>query len=52
MYETKGFDYLKAPGERVTAIDVPMPYAQKIEEEVVPKCQKIVKAVYKMMNYD
>jgi pyruvate dehydrogenase E1 component beta subunit len=25
--ETRGFDYLKGPVERVTAIDVPMPYA-------------------------
>jgi len=29
--ETEGFDYLDAPVERVTAWDVPLPYATNLE---------------------
>ena len=28
--ETRGFDYLRGPIERVTAIDIPMPYAKNL----------------------
>ncbi|MSP60635.1 MAG: pyruvate dehydrogenase complex E1 component subunit beta [Myxococcales bacterium] len=39
------FDELDAPIERVTAMDVPMPYALHLEELVVPTAPKVVAAV-------
>lgn len=44
------FDSLDAPVERVTAIDVPMPYAKKLEDAVVPKADSIIKAVKKTLE--
>jgi pyruvate dehydrogenase E1 component beta subunit len=41
---------LDAPIERVTAVDVPMPYAKILEEKVTPKAVDIVKAVKKTMH--
>lgn len=39
------FDYLDAPVERVTSMDVPMPYAENLEHEVLPSPAKVVAAV-------
>ncbi len=41
----EGFDYLDAPVVRVTGEDVPMPYAKNLEHEVVPRIEKVVRAV-------
>lgn len=49
--ETIGFDYLRGPAQRVSAIDVPMPYAKLLEDNIVPKADTIVKAVKKILNY-
>ena len=49
--ETRGFDWLKGPVERVTAIDIPMPYAKNLEEFVVPRADTIIKAVNKVIQY-
>src|SRR5262245_39203365 len=38
------FDVLDAPVERVTAPDVPMPYAKTLEKAFVPQPEKIVEA--------
>jgi pyruvate dehydrogenase E1 component beta subunit len=35
--ETPAFNYLDAPVERVTSVDVPMPYAKLLESAAVPK---------------
>ena len=45
IHETEAFNYLDAPVQRVTAIDVPMPYAKIMEDAVVPKADTIIKAV-------
>ena len=45
IHETEAFNHLDAPVQRVTAIDVPMPYAQIMEDAVVPKADTIIKAV-------
>ena len=37
IYETECFDYLLGPVQRVTACDIPMPYAKLLEDNVVPK---------------
>lgn len=34
--ETEAFNYLDAPIERVSAVDVPMPYAKILEDSVTP----------------
>lgn len=50
IHETEAFNYLDAPIERVTSIDVPMPYAKKLEDEVVPKAGSIIKAVRRTLT--
>jgi len=36
MFESSAFDYLDAPVERVTGLDVPMPYAPNMERMCLP----------------
>lgn len=43
------FDSLDAPIERVTAMDVPMPYARQLEDTVLVSAAQIVKAVKHVM---
>lgn len=39
------FDYMDAPVKRVTAMDVPLPYAHDIELMALPDAQKVINAV-------
>jgi pyruvate dehydrogenase E1 component beta subunit len=39
------FDYMDAPIKRVTAMDVPLPYAKEIELMALPDVQKVINAV-------
>lgn len=48
--ETDAFNYLDAPVERVTSIDVPMPYAKLLETAVVPGPDTIIKAVKRTLR--
>ncbi len=41
----QGFDYLDAPPTRVTAEDVPLPYAANLEKLALPSVEKIIHAV-------
>ena len=50
VHETDAFHYLDAPVERVTSVDVPMPYAQTLEQAVVPYPDTIIKAVQKVLR--
>jgi pyruvate dehydrogenase E1 component beta subunit len=43
------FDSLDAPVERVTAVDVPMPYAKHLEHGVVPTPERVMAAVRKVL---
>ena len=43
----EAFDYLDAPIERVTGLDVPMPYATNLEDLVLPTVERVVAAVKK-----
>lgn len=52
VHETKAFDYLRGPVQRVTAVDAPMPYAKVLEDEMTPKEDSIVKAVRKIMKHN
>ena len=41
----QAFDYLDAPIKRVSALDVPMPYAKNLENLVVPDIDRVIAAV-------
>jgi pyruvate dehydrogenase E1 component beta subunit len=43
--QEKCFDYMDAPIKRVTAMDVPLPYAKEIELMALPDVQKVINAV-------
>jgi pyruvate dehydrogenase E1 component beta subunit len=43
------FDYMDAPVKRVTAMDVPLPYAAEIELMALPNAQKVVDAVKEVL---
>ena len=43
------FDYMDAPIMRVSAMDVPLPYAAEIELMALPNAQKVVDAVKKVI---
>jgi len=46
----EAFDWLDAPPERVTNLDVPMPYARNLEDEVLPSAERIAAAVRRMLG--
>jgi pyruvate dehydrogenase E1 component beta subunit len=48
--QREAFDYLDAPLERVTGLDVPMPYALNLEDKVLPTEQRVIDAV-KRVSY-
>ncbi len=48
--QREAFDDLDAPVERVTGLDVPMPYALNLEDEVLPTEERIIDAV-KRVSY-
>lgn len=43
------FDYMDAPVKRVSAMDVPLPYARDIELMALPNAQKVVDAVKEVL---
>lgn len=43
------FDYMDAPIKRVSAMDVPLPYAAEIELMALPNAQKVVDAVREVL---
>jgi pyruvate dehydrogenase E1 component beta subunit len=43
------FDYMDAPVKRVTALDVPLPYAAELELMALPNAQKVVDAVREVL---
>ena len=46
----EAFDYLNAPIKRVTSEDVPVPYAQEIEAEVLISADKILQAIRRIVG--
>ena len=44
------FDYMDAPIKRVSAMDVPLPYAKEIELMALPSAQKVVDAVLEVLG--
>lgn len=45
VIQRDAFDYLDAPVLRVGGLDVPMPYASNLEDEVLPTVDRVVEAV-------
>ena len=45
MMESSAFGYLDAPVQRVSAWDIPLPYAQNLELASLPQVDHIVRAV-------
>jgi len=45
VIESPAFNYLDAPPQRVTAWDIPIPYATEMETATLPQVHNIVKAV-------
>ena len=43
--ESEAFDYLDAPMERLSGVEVPMPYSWAIEGKAVPQIENIVNGV-------
>jgi 2-oxoisovalerate dehydrogenase E1 component len=41
----QAFDWLDAPIARVGALDVPMPYNDRLEREVIPSQERLVDAI-------
>ena len=48
----RAFDYLDAPVKRLSAEDVPMPYAKNLEELAIPRVDQIVAAVREVSYLD
>ena len=44
------FDYMDAPVKRVSAMDVPLPYAKDIELMALPDARKVVAAVKEVLG--
>jgi pyruvate dehydrogenase E1 component beta subunit len=45
IMESEAFDYLDAPVERITGVDIPMPYAINLEKAAIPQVENIISAV-------
>jgi len=43
------FDWMDAPVKRVSAMDVPLPYAREIEQMALPSPEKIIRAVKEVL---
>lgn len=49
LIQDKCFDYMDAPVKRVSAMDVPLPFAREIELMALPNAQKVVDAVKEIL---
>jgi pyruvate dehydrogenase E1 component beta subunit len=47
----EGFELLDAPVRRVTSANVPLPFADTLEAEVIPTADKVVAAVRSVVNF-
>jgi pyruvate dehydrogenase E1 component beta subunit len=52
LVAAEAFDDLDAPPERVTNLDVPMPYARNLEDLVVPTAGRVAEAVRRVLGID
>uniref|UniRef100_F1L1Q5 Pyruvate dehydrogenase E1 component subunit beta n=1 Tax=Ascaris suum TaxID=6253 RepID=F1L1Q5_ASCSU len=52
IVESEAFDYLDAPILRVTGVDVPMPYSQKLETAALPTSADVIRQVKRSLNME
>lgn len=52
LIQREAFDYLDAPVLRVCNLDVPMPYALNLEEQVLPTVERVIAAINKVLYRD
>lgn len=45
IMESEAFDWLDAPAIRVTGADVPMPYAENLENASLPTAQIVIETI-------
>ena len=45
----EGFDDLDAPVERITGVDVPMPYAEHLDAAALPQPHNVINAVLRSL---
>jgi len=45
IMETDAFNYLDAPLERITGADIPMPYAEELEQASIPQLPDVISAI-------
>jgi pyruvate dehydrogenase E1 component beta subunit len=50
MVVQEAFDSLDAPPERVTNVDVPMPYARNLEDLVLPNLERVTAAARRLLG--
>lgn len=50
MMESSAFDYLDAPVERVTGLDIPLPYSPALEPKALPQVENIVNVIRKTLR--
>ena len=48
----EAFDELDAPPDRLTSVDVPMPYATNLETLVIPSPDRVVAAVRRLLGLE
>ncbi len=48
--QDKAFDYMDAPVKRVSAMDLPLPFAKEIELMALPNAQKVIDAVKEVLR--
>merc|ERR1712043_42416 len=50
VMESEAFDYLDAPGERITGADLPIPYSIPLEKACLPQIEDISNAVRRVLG--
>ncbi len=48
VIQNQAFDYLDAPVEVISALDLPLPYAVNLESKSLPQTDDVVKAIKKV----
>lgn len=49
LMESEAFDWLDAPAARITGADVPMPYAENLENAALPTVDNVINVVKKQL---
>lgn len=49
LMESEAFDWLDAPAARITGADVPMPYAENLENAALPTVENVINVVKKQL---